>query len=297
MTTVELHSDVVKRQSSFAYTLLETHVEDILHGIVDQRIHQPGLAVEDVFEEHFREPKEFGAADKERLMFYTMVSSAFCKDPRIPKRFKAEAFELSASMLWETAFIETVESHNSPVTVDDRLELVDIGASFLRHASTLTQKDDMEKTQRLLLRSLFAQVMRDIAAGEVTEATRDELLLSLRDARSQLKFIKESNRKIGLLGEIETLQSFWNEYYGRGNKVAIPSTVRGGSGHFREDETHDIDILRQRRDDSWIVLTPIEVKRRKITDKMRERYRKSHLAHVATNGTVSISGDHREIAI
>lgn len=296
MSEIELQSDVLKRQSQFGYNLMHARIQNSFQEMVDQRIDHPNLRVDTVFEDYFSEDKTFGAANKDHLMLNTLVCLAFCNDRRTPKQFKSEAFELSASMLWETAFIDTVESHNSPTTVDDRIELIDTGSCFLMHASTLTQKTDMEQTQRLLLRSLFTQAMRDIVSGEVTSATRDELLVSLRDARSQLKFIENTQARNGLLGEIVTLESSWSSYLKLGDKVAIPATIRGGSGFYRANETHDIDILRQRRDDSWIVLTPIEVKRLKITDKMRERYTQSHLAQVATDGTVSISGAHRQLA-
>jgi len=297
MSEIELHSDVQKRHTAFAYNLVQSRVDNLFQGLVDERIDNPDLAVDTVFEEYLRAPKKLGEIDKDELGFYTVVCLAFSRDIRVSKDFKADAFELAASMIWETAFIETTESHNAPATVDDRIALIDAGSSFLQHASTLTQKSDMEHTQRILVKNLFTQVMRDIVAGEVTRATRDELLLSIRDARSQLKFIKDPSERSGLLGELLALESFWLSYSKQGDKVAIPSTIRGGHGRFRPSETHDIDILRQRHDDSWVVLTPVEVKNQRITEKIRSRYTQSHLASVAIDGNVTVNGDHREIAI
>ncbi len=297
MSNIELYHDVSRRNNAFANNVLGSRVDAIFQTIVDQRVDNPDLTVPAVFEDYLQTSKTFGDIDKDHLDFYTLVCLAFTRDRRVPKEFKADAFELAASMMWETAFIETVESHNAPATVDDRISLIDAGSSFLQHASTLTQNSDMERTQRILVRNLFSQAMRDIVAGEVTQATRDELLLSLRDARSQLKFITNSAERNGLLGELLTLEKFWLAYGGKGDKIAIPATVRGGDGRFKPDETHDIDILRQRRDDSWVVLTPVEVKNRRITDKIRRRYTKSHLASVAVDGSIALSGDHREIAI
>lgn len=296
MSRLELYHDVEKRRAAFAFNLSQSQVYDIFQQIVDERINAPDLTVENVLEEYLLASKKLGDVDKDELTFYVLVCLTFGKDLRVPREFKAEAFEYAASMLWETAFIDTVDSHNSPATVDSRIELIDTGSSLLQHAATFTQKDDMERTQRLLIKNLFTQVMRDIVAGEVTRDTRDELLLSIRDARSQLKFIPDYSRRNGLLGELLVLETYWLAYQGQGDKVAVPATVRGGNGRFNRNETHDLDILRQRHDDSWIVLTPVEVKNRKITDEIRDRYTKSHLAVIATNGNVTIDGSHRDIA-
>jgi len=297
MSQIELHSVVSNRQLEFTHNLLLPQIKDIFQEIVDKRIDNADLSVEAVFEEYLQTSKKFGDINKDELLFYTTVCLAFAKDKRTSKEFKADAFELAASMIWETAFLDTVDSHNSLNGVDERIELVDAGSTFLQHAATLVQNDDMERVQRLLVKNLFTQAMRDVVAGEVTSATRDELLLSIRDARSQLKFITSSTYRSGLLGELLTLEKFWLSYAETGDKVALPVTFRGGYGKFRTDETHDIDVLRQRRDKSWIVLTPVEVKNQKITDDILNRYTKSHIANIAVNGTVSINGDHRTTAV
>lgn len=297
MSGIELNSDIERQQTDLSRTFKQVLLQDSLHDNANVRVAYPNQRIDHVFEDHFRTTKMYGAAEKDGLMLTAIQCLEFSKEPGLAKQFKADAFELSATLLWETAFMEAVESHNSPATVDDRIELIDIGSSFLKHASSLTQKEDMEKTQRILLRSLFSQAMRDIVAGEVTAATRDELLLSLQDAKSQLKFIKNARYENGLRSEIFALEALWQEYHQMGDKVALPASVRGGSGHFRQDETHDIDILRQRRDESWIVLTPIEIKGRQITEAMKQRYRKSHLGRVAADGTMTISGSHRQVTL
>ncbi|HEY0965341.1 MAG TPA: hypothetical protein VGE13_02575 [Candidatus Saccharimonadales bacterium] len=298
MSEIELRRHTEKTNAQFAFTLLRSEIEDSFQQIVDKRANIPGLRVHDVFEDYYQAPKQFGSIDKDSLMFYEMVALQFIRDKRISREFKTDAFELCASMLWEQAFIESIEDHNSIATVDDRLQLVDMGSEFLKHASSLAQKDDMERTERLLLISLFTQVMKDVVAGEVTQATKDELLIALRNAKSQLKFIPSNRARHGLQGELSVLESIWQDYNDIGDRVVLPSSVRGGSGRFRPDETHDITVLKQRKlDGSWRVLTPIEVKRQKITGAIKARYVRSHLAHVATDDTVSISGEHRKAAM
>jgi len=106
--------------------------------------------------------------------------------------------------------------------------------------------------------------------------------------------ITERSAAHGLQGEIETLQHFWNHYEKKGQRIALPATMRGGSGNSHPEQTHDIDVIRQKVDGSWIVLPAVEVKRREITDEMRKRYTRSLLARVSTRGTVTFISDHRE---
>lgn len=287
----------VPSQRSGAHDTLAQAPQDAFQDIVAHYAELPHVRAHAIFAEYLEAPKQLGAIDEESLLFHAALSRAVGQDTRMPRNVRIDAYEYHSSILWESAFVDTVTSHNQVDTAMARIELVDAGSESLKHAVSLLRHDDMERTQRLLIKNLFTQAMRDVVCGEVTDATRDELLLSIRDARSQLKFIPDFSARNGVLGELLTLESYWRDYAGQGSKVALPATVRGGHGGFHPEQTHDIDIIKQRHDDSWTVLTPVEVKNQHITPEIRLRYTMSHLASIGLNGTVTINGDHRDIAI
>ncbi len=287
----------VPGQRSGAHDTLLAPKQDVFLDIVDSYAQHPHVKAHTIFQDYLQAPKQLGAIDTGSILFYTALSRAVGQDVRMPRNVRIDAYEYHSSMLWESAFIESLTSHNHPDTAMARIELVDAGSESLKHAASLLRHDDMERTQRLLIKNLFTQPMRDVVCGEVTDATRDELLLSIRDARSQLKFIPNPSDRNGVLGELLTLEAYWSDYQGQGSKVALPATVRGGHGGFHPDQTHDIDIIKQRHDDSWTVLTPVEVKNQPITEEIRKRYTQSHLANIVLNGTVIINGDHRQAAV
>lgn len=135
----------------------------------------------------------------------------------------------------------------------------------------------------------------DIVSGEVTSDTVDDLLADLAAHRTDAHNIPYTRKRSGVIGEIEVLQHYWQQYTTQGQHVAIPATVRGGSGRNNPNQTHDIDVIRQKIDGSWIVIPPVEVKRSKITNEIKRRYTYSLLAHVGVNGEVTIISDHRQI--
>lgn len=249
-------------------------------------------SIEELFPDYFTADKQLGIFDEESLTMLSAVCFTYIKAEGIPRFFKVDAAELGASALREAAFIQTVESHNSVDTVDERIDMIDAGNEMLDFA--LEQlKPNTERFHRLALQRAFKPVHQDIVSGEVTMHTVREIGAALAELRLTAHQVSNKEVARGLLGEIETLQHFWANYTKKGQHVAIPATMRGGSGRSNPDQTHDIDIVRQKLDGSWIVLSPIEVKRRRITGAIKRRYTGSRIAHVSLNGTVTISGEHR----
>jgi hypothetical protein len=249
-------------------------------------------AIELLLPDYFQADKRLGSADEESLLIIGAIAASYIRSSEAPDELKIDAAELTGSVLQEAGIRMAIDTHNSAHDVDERIESIDTGHGFYTIAHGLAA-GDTERQRRLELRMVFKQVLRDIVCGEVTPATVDELRSQLELLKIGAKDIPKVTRRNGLIGEIEVLDFYWKRYQKKGQHVAIPSTMRGGSGISNREQTHDLDILRQRRDGSWLVLTPVEVKNAKIDDKVLERYTDSMIAHVGIDGTITISGKHR----
>ncbi len=153
--------------------------------------------------------------------------------------------------------------------------------------------EDTAEHHRLALKLVFTQVLKDIVCGDISSDTVEETKESLTAALGSIGTLHDSRRAQGIVGEIKVLQHFWENYRKERDMVAVPATVRGGSGHYRPEETHDIDVIRQRKDKSWVTLSPVEVKKHKLRDEELKRYVRSLLAYVAPDGKVSFTSFHR----
>lgn len=251
-------------------------------------------SIEQLFPSYFEADKALGAIDEESLMITGAMCLAYANTESIPHYFKVDALELGASALQEAAFVQSVDSHNSIEEVDARLEVVAASDVMLEAALKLLPHNS-ERAHRLRLKRSFIPVHMDIVSGEVTPSTVTDLLIDLATHRADVGAVTNRKARNGVIGEIEVLQYYWQRYAKTGQHVAIPTTARGGSGRNNRDQTHDIDVIRQKSDRSWIVLPSIEVKRVKITDEIKSRYTASILANVGLNGEVTMIGDHREI--
>lgn len=294
------HAGEAKRKRTiFLNEIIAQQVSDLFHDISTRMISDHEFdhdSIEDLFPDYFRSDKQLGRAiDEEGLMMVAAVCLAYLRTESIPTFFKVDAAELGSSALREAAFLQAVDSHNNVDTVDERLEVVEASDMMLAAAQPLLRTDS-ERYHRLSLQRAFTPVYKDIVSGEVTGHTVSEIAGELAELRLNTYQIANQKGAVGLLGEIATLQHFWNKYEKKGQHVAIPATMRGGSGRSNPDQTHDIDIIRQKVDDSWIVLSPIEVKRTKITDEIKQRYTRSLLANVSPDGQITIMGDHRELS-
>jgi hypothetical protein len=256
-------------------------------------------SIEDLFESYYEAGKTFGWIDEKQLMMTGAMCMSYAQSDNIPDFLKVDALELGASAFQEAAFKQSVDSHNDVHTVDSRIEVVNVADAMITLALTRFEVSP-ERGDRLMLRQLFTRALSDIVSGEIT----DETVAELRDG---LKYVHQVTRNIprpegaaaaGLKGEIETLLYYWEQYTKKGQPVALPATVRGGSGTYNPEQTHDIDIIRQKNDGSWITLPPVEVKTRidgQIAEEIKKRYTKSVLAAVTLGIGIVFSGDHREL--
>lgn len=251
-------------------------------------------SIEQLFPSYFEAGKSLGAIDDRSLLTTGAMCLAYAHTESVPRLLKVDALELGASALQEAAFAQAVDTHNSIEEVDTRLELISASDVMLEAAQKLLSRDS-EEAHRLRLKQSFIPVHMDIVSGEVTPDTVADLLLDLATHRTNTYSIPFRRKRSGVIGEIEVLQHYWQRYTKKGQPVAIPATVRGGSGRSNPDQTHDIDVVRQKSDGSWIVLPTVEVKRAEITEDIRRRYTASLLAHVSFNDVVTIIGDHRDI--
>lgn len=165
-----------------------------------------------------------------------------------------------------SAYIESMITDTS-MSVDARLICLDKAEDHLRSAvdgeRLLTDNgfyefDDPTEWLRAQLNYDFINVYRDIACGEVTTLTVEEITEKL----SRLKQVLGKTGKIGkaytnertingLRGELVVLMKKWSEYAQGGDVIAFPSTVRGGNGEYRPGETHDIVFAWQNDAAGW----------------------------------------------
>lgn len=294
---IELYSDVQKRNKAFHLNLVASVGRDLFLDSAKEQLEGYAYgpdSINELFTEYLEAPKRLGAVDDDSLAILTLRALSYAQTNNPPKDIKSDMFEIAASSAWEAAFIQTQSSHNSINTVDDRLEFIDVYARMNKAAQSLREPGSHEY-HRLALRGIFTPVLQDVACGEITTDTVEDIRASLAEELDNVRFVKDRGNAEGLVGEIKVLQHYWQQYQKIGDLVAVPSTVRGGSGHYRPDETHDIDLIKQRKDRSWIVAPTVEVKKREIrTDDLR-RYARSLLAYVAPDGTVSFTSSHRKL--
>lgn len=292
---IELYSVVQKRKEKFHLNLLAQVGLGIFRNTAKEELgeyeYHPG-SVKELFSEYLAAPKHLGAIDDESLQILALRALTFSEVNSPPKAVRSEMLELGASAIWEAAFVQTRATHNSINTVDERLENIEAYDKLNSAARTLREAD-AEGYYRLSLREAFTPVLKDIVCGYVSDDTVDEIRESLAEQLDNVRNIKDRRNAEGLVGEIKVLQLFWDNYQKTGDLVAIPSTVRGGSGHYRPEETHDIDVIKQRKDKSWIIAPYVEVKKHEIRAAEFQRYIRSILAYVAPDGTVSFTSTHR----
>lgn len=256
-------------------------------------------SIENIFESYYEADKTFGHIGDTSLMTTGIICTSYAQSDHVPDFVKVDALELGASAFQEAAFRQSLDSHNAVQTVDTRIEAINLADTMITLALTRFEVSP-ERGDRLMLRQLFTRVLSDVVSGEITNETVAGLRDGLRYVHQVTRNIPQTEgaRAAGLKGEIETLLYFWDHYKKKGQPVALPATVRGGSGRHNPEQTHDIDIIRQKNDGSWITLPPIEVKTRidgQITEDIKNRYTKSVLAAVTLGIGIVFSGDHREL--
>lgn len=200
---------------------------------------------------------------------------------------RAEIYELAASALHEAAFCQTRDAEVIIDDVDARLDLIDQGNLALLQAIEALGTANTTLKQRLRIKLGFNNVHKDMACGELTDDTVGEVIAMLESELYATYDNIDSRHARGLGGEIRSLLEIWTNYQVPGDVIALPATVRGDSGLSRRDETHDIDRFIQ-DGEKWQVVTPLEVKRRKLTQASLARYDKSDVVYVSPTGSVTL---------
>lgn len=203
----------------------------------------------------------------------------------------SEFYELTGSALIEASFAATQAAtpETFDETIEERLAQIEVGVEALLYAKAALGDEPTSRGQRLQLQADFANVYKDIACGELTEQTINETReMLVRHLYDTIKNTDPEGAR-GLGGELRALIHCWNNYQKPGDEFALPATARGGSGYYLRADTHDLDILRQKPDGSWQVMTPMEIKRTEITDAMLSRYATSRIVHIATDGSFRIA--------
>lgn len=190
----------------------------------------------------------------------------------IARQYAARAENLSpeaATKLNATAGSAYVEAAITPndMSVDSRLACLDEAEKYLQSAlvgerilaeNGFYEQSDPTGWLRAQLQCDFMDVYRDIACGEVTALTTEEITEKIRTTKRALdhdgginKAHKNKRFMSGLRGELIVLLKTWEEYAKGGAPIAFPSTVRGGSGEYLPGETHDIVFAWQNEQDGW----------------------------------------------
>ncbi len=242
------------------------------------------LELRDTNREYFTAPKQIGSLSNETLLEVVDRNIRLAEDTDITPELRCERLELAGSALQEISLGEVIENGVDIDTVDRHLQLIDYADMLLEQANLSLGVEQTTIKQRLVVKQLFNNVYKDIICGEITDQTVTELIDDLTDQLYKTYNNTDAVHSRGLAGEIHALLDLWHGYQdGSNNFVGIPSTVRGDSGFFRRDETHDIDILEQ-YNSNWLVRTPWEVKRRKITQWILNRYTKSDIIRISPTG-------------
>lgn len=241
--------------------------------------------------DYFRAPKLPGSIDDQSLLVIAernlLVAQNYDANDEDAGSKRAEIYELAASALHEAAFRQTLDAEVIIDDVDDRLDLIDQGNLALLQAIEALGPASTTLKQRLRIKLGFNNVHKDIACGELTDDTVGEVIAMLEHELYATYDNVDSRHARGLGGEIRSLIEIWTSYQKPGDIIAIPATVRGDSGLSRRDETHDIDRLVQ-VGEKWQVVTPLEVKRRKLTRASLARYDKSDVVYVNPMGDVQL---------
>jgi len=241
---------------------------------------------------YFMHDKTLGSLDDEVLetVAWTNVGLAeeVAHDDPYAAELQAEYYELAASAFVETAMAQTFAAENLIDEVDDRLELIDRSDECLELALAGLPPEQTSTKHRLQIKLLFSRVQRDIVCGEIIDDTVDDLTRALyQELMNTFEDTDEIHAR-GLAGELRAYWHYWSEFWDTGLAV-IPATVRGDSGFYNRQDTHDFDVLSQRADGNWQVETPREVKRRRITKWMLDRYTGSDLIYAnPAHGVVTV---------
>jgi hypothetical protein len=292
---LEKNSDAARHDASFYEKFTPRYSGDNLQDVIRKgsyKIAPEYQQFNDVFSDYLAAPKRLGALQAEWLRTCAIQALAYPEANIVPRIITAQTYELAGSALWESAFVQSLSSHNSIQSVDQRLGLVDAYKVCTQAAQRLHAPDTAEH-HRLAMRGSFVPVMQDVVCGDISIDTVSDIRTTLENHVAASSLIKNGQDAEGFVGELKVLLHYWNKYSHAGDPVAIPATYRAGSGVFNPEETHDISLIRQRKDESWVVTSPIEVKKREIRTAELQRYVRSLLAYVAPDGTVSFINSHR----
>lgn len=250
------------------------------------------LRVRDKNLAYFMHDKTLGSLDDEVLETVAWENIAHAGDVSDDEIFapelRAEHYELAASAFLEMAMVQTFASNEMIDGVDERLELVDRADECLELAIVGLPNEQTSTKHRLQIKLLFSRVHRDIICGEIIDDTVNELIESIY---SELLNTIEDSDEIharGLAGELRAYWHYWSEFWETGQAV-IPATVRGDSGFYNRQDTHDFDVLSEKPTGNWHVDTPREIKRRRISQWMLQRYTGSDLVYAnPLHGVVTV---------
>lgn len=255
-------------------------------------LYRPEAPETNKFVDYFHLPKRIGSVPATTLLDIAEdnARTATMIDNPAELRFA----EVAGSAYLEAALV----SDRPGEDIDQRLGLVDHGMAWLERASDAEYQllergfrdpDDQTDWRRIELNLAFDQVYRDILCGEVTSATKQELLTELdqhfRYASLLVKHTSYAQRAYGLQQEIRVLRRLWENYRHEGDAIAFPSTARGGNGLVLPDETHDIVIATMSA--PAIEFDTVEVKSANLKQNLKDLTRyASHLALVDKDGAI-----------
>lgn len=242
--------------------------------------------------DYFHLPKRIGSVPAATLLDIAKDNAELAATIENPAKLRF--VEVAGSAYLEAALVSADPGED----VDERLELVDRGIAYLQQASSAEYRllergyrdpDDQTDWRRIELMIAFDQVYRDILCGEVTNATKQELLTELdqhyRYASMLFKHTSFSSDARGLQQEIRVLRQSWEQYQQEGDPITFPSTVRGGNGHILPNETHDIVVAIM--NDQKVEFETVEVKSANVKRNYKDLTRyASRLAFVNKDGQV-----------
>ncbi|MDB5165482.1 MAG: hypothetical protein JWM00_372 [Candidatus Saccharibacteria bacterium] len=240
--------------------------------------------------DYFKADKKIGGIPSSTLVDIALNNLILAESQ--PGEEAAEFYELAGSALIEASFSALDMPRlgkNAIDAQDDRIALVDEGINALRQAQQALGEDNMTTyRQRLQLKIDFEQAYKDVACEELTPATVEEICELLLRHLLATHDNTDPRHARGFGGELRDLFRVWSTYKKPGDAIALPATIRGDSGTYKRNQTHDLDIIHQSSSGEWIVDRPNEVKRRKISQWMIERYTGSNLVYIAPDGRISV---------
>lgn len=281
----------------------------------------------DIFFKEFRAHRERKAAEKTKNLYFIFdkkmsmrsvhteellqlaLSNELIGKSSVESSDRFTHLKISGSSYIEVAFkSDDLDSSKD----DERIELVDRGLSCYEEAIHYMEgkmKRDPHyirysvDVERAKLQLAFENVYKDIVTRELTPETVSEIREMLKGAIKESTHMaqthglsnKQRTNHFGYGGELISLSKIWDSYQKVGDPIAIPSSERGGSGIFGGFNTHDIVTMHQKRTfGRWKNIQPYEVKRRKITKKMTDRYL-SPIIQVHRNQEIEIHQPNRKI--